>query len=539
MKKTAIVLGVLIILLLVVAVSLPFLIDANQFRPRLEAELTRALGREVKLGDLKLDLFSGSVKASDLAIAEDPAYSKDAFLSARQLKVSVEMRPLLFSRKLNVTGIEIDAPQIALMQAAGGDWNFSSLGGKPSAPTPAAPPSASGAVPEFVIKLIQISDGRVSLQMIGDTQPKVLDKVNIEIRDFSPSTASPFTLTASLQGGGDVKLEGSAGPLDKENTAETPFNAKLQVMKLDLVKTGLVRPQTGLGGLVTWNGTVDFKNPALALQGKVEAEQLKLARKGMPAKKTVAFDFVLNHDTRQRAGKLTRGGIHIGNAKAVLTGGYQLEQDAARLQMKLEGNAMAIGELTAMLPSLDIVLPQGSHLEGGTLTLNATAQGPTDKLVVDGSIEVQNTKLMGFDLGSNMRLISSLAGVKIAPDTSFQTLSTQFHDDAAGVRIDNISVVAPEIGTLNGAGIVRANHDLDFKMRASLRASGGLLGVVSGKADTGVPFSIRGTSAAPKFIPDVKGMVGGLAQERLKNMTSEDVNKAATGIMNLFRKKQQ
>ena len=539
MKKTAIVLGAVIAILLAVALSLPFLIDANQFRPRLEAELTRVLSREVKLGNLKLDIFAGAVSASDLTIAEDPAYGKDAFLRAQKLQVGVAMQPLIFSRKLNVTGIEIDAPQIALRQASGGNWNFSSLGGKPANPQPAAPPSARGAMPEFSVKLIKITNGRLSLQMIGDSNPKVLDKVNVEIRDFSPSTASPFTLTASIQGGGDIKIEGSAGPLDKEDTSETPFNAKLQLNKLNLVQTGIVRPQTGLGGLVTLNGAVDFKGHTLTLQGKIEAEQLKLAAKGTPAQKNVAFDFVLSHHTLQRSGKLTRGGIHIGNAKAVLTGSYQLEQTAARIQMKLEGNAMGIGDLTAMLPSLDIVLPQGAHLEGGMLTLNATAQGPMDNLLVDGSLEAQNTKLVGFDLGSNMRLISSLAGVKIAPDTSFQTAGAKFHNDAKGLRLDNLTVVAPEIGTLSGAGGVSATHGLDFKMRAALHSSGGVLGLVSGKSDTGIPFSIGGTSASPKFIPDVKGMVGGIAQERLKNMTSDDVGKAATGIMNLFRKKQQ
>jgi len=49
--------AIVVAVLLVIAVALPFLIDANQFRPRLEATLTQALAREVKLGDLKLSIF--------------------------------------------------------------------------------------------------------------------------------------------------------------------------------------------------------------------------------------------------------------------------------------------------------------------------------------------------------------------------------------------------------------------------------------------------------------------------------------------------
>ena len=66
-------LGIVVALLLVIVLAIPLLINVNQFRPRLEAALTQALGREVKLGDLKLSLLSGSVEASDLDIADDAA----------------------------------------------------------------------------------------------------------------------------------------------------------------------------------------------------------------------------------------------------------------------------------------------------------------------------------------------------------------------------------------------------------------------------------------------------------------------------------
>src|SRR6478736_670534 len=130
MKRVVRALVILAAVLIVIAISLPFLIDANQFRPRLEAELTKTLGRSVKLGDLKLSILSGGVKASDLSIADDPAFSRTNFLSAKTLAVGVEMQPLIFSRKLNVTGVEIDTPEISLIQSASGAWNFSSLGGK-------------------------------------------------------------------------------------------------------------------------------------------------------------------------------------------------------------------------------------------------------------------------------------------------------------------------------------------------------------------------------------------------------------------------
>ena len=74
MKRIATVFGITLVLLAVVLVSLPFLINANQFRPMLESKLSQGLGREVKLGDLKFSVLSGGVTASDLSIADHPAF---------------------------------------------------------------------------------------------------------------------------------------------------------------------------------------------------------------------------------------------------------------------------------------------------------------------------------------------------------------------------------------------------------------------------------------------------------------------------------
>src|SRR5258708_9639692 len=132
MKGIVRVVGIILGLLIVVLVSLPFLINANQFRPMLESKLSQGLGREVRLGDLKFSILSGGVTASDLSIADHPAFSKSPFVRAKSLTVSAELWPFVVSRKLNVTGITIDQPEIVLLQSAPGQWNFSNLGARSS-----------------------------------------------------------------------------------------------------------------------------------------------------------------------------------------------------------------------------------------------------------------------------------------------------------------------------------------------------------------------------------------------------------------------
>src|SRR5882672_10684007 len=124
LKWIAIGVGVLV----VAVIALIFLVDANRFRPTLESSLRDALHRDVKLGNLSLSLLSGSVEANDLEIGEDPSFGKAPFLRAKAIRVGVELWPLIFSKKLNVTGITIEKPEISLMQTPDGTWNYSSLG---------------------------------------------------------------------------------------------------------------------------------------------------------------------------------------------------------------------------------------------------------------------------------------------------------------------------------------------------------------------------------------------------------------------------
>ncbi len=531
-------LGIVVALLLVIVLAIPFLINVNQFRSRLETALTQALGREVKLGDLKLSILSGSVEASDLDIADDAAYSKTPFIRAKSLKVGVELRPLIFSKKLNVTGIEIQDPEIALVQSDAGVWNFASLGTKTQAkPTAAAPPaSSSGSMQDLTVKLVKITNGRLSLKTAGEPQLKVLQKVNVEIKNFAANALFPISMSADIQGGGDVKMEGKAGPINTDDASETPFDVTLKLNKLDISKTGFVRPSTGFEGLVSIEGGASLTGHELRLKGLIQAEHLKLAKAGKPATKTVGFDFVLNNDLRQRTGALTRGEVHIGKAKAELTGTYRIQNNNTILHVKLAAPGMQVEELAAMLPALDIVLPQGSSLEGGTAAANVTVDGETDKLVSDGSVAIQKTRLAHFDLGSRMNTVARLTGIKISPDTDFDNISASVHAGLDGVKVDKISVIAPAIGELSGAGTVSPGNALDFKMRANLR-TGAMLDIVNPSGQTSVPFFIQGTSAQPKFVPDVKGIIGGIAQQKLKPLTDTDIGKQATGIMDLFKKK--
>src|SRR5215470_10225553 len=94
LKWIAIIIAILVVLVLV----LPFVINVNDFRPRIESELTNALGRKVTVGNLRLSLWSGSLTADNIAISDDPSFSNAPFVKAESLDVGVNILPLIFSK---------------------------------------------------------------------------------------------------------------------------------------------------------------------------------------------------------------------------------------------------------------------------------------------------------------------------------------------------------------------------------------------------------------------------------------------------------
>jgi len=263
---------------------------------------------------------------------------------------------------------------------------------------------------------------------------------------------------------------------------------------------------------------------------------LKLEKNGSRASRPVEFDFAVEHDLKKRSGTLSRGDIRIGAAPASLTGSYKPSRESTVLNMNLSGPNMPVPELAGMLPALGIVLPAGSSLQGGTAAAKLALAGPANQLVTSGSVGLSNTRLAGFDLRTKMAAIVKLAGIKAGPDTDIQTLSANVRVTPDGTRAEDFKLIAPAIGELNGVGTVSAAHALDFKMRATLHTSGGVMAAIGQKGDTSVPFLIEGTSANPIFRPDLKGMTS----EKIKSLAGGNVGKKASGLLNgLFGRKRK
>jgi AsmA protein len=153
------------------------------------------------------------------------------------------------------------------------------------------------------------------------------------------------------------------------------------------------------------------------------------------------------------------------------------------------------------------------------------------KLVTTGNVGLFKGVLAGFDLGSKMSGVASLAGIKSGKDLQIEKLTSNLRMAPDGLKADNFIAIVPSVANLSGAGTVDSKNNLDFKMVAALTSTlgavgspvsdvGGLLGKATGggggcKSGTTVPFQIKGTTADPKFMPDVGGLAAGMLKSQL------------------------
>ncbi len=564
MKRILKVVAIIIAILIVLVIAIPFFIDANTFKPKLESELTDALGRQVTVGNISLSIFSGGVSADNIAIADDPQYSKSPFVQAKSLKVGVEMMPLIFSRVINITELTLNDPQISLVKSPNGDkWNFSSLGtktgtaesqpapsneagtkakttGEKSKPAPTNPqesPAPTNAPtaehPNLSVAKLNVNNGKLTVSQTNSTMPqRVYDKVNVTVKNFSFTSSFPFDLTADLPSGGSMKLTGNAGPINVGNAEQTPVDAKLNVQNMNLATSGFIDPAAGIAGIATLDGTLKSDGHEAKVDGTVKVSGLKVVAKGAPAGQPVDVKFAIAHNLEKETGTIQNCDIIMGKAVAHLTGTYDAHGKVTSVNLKLNGPNMPVDDLEAMLPAVGVILPPKATLKGGTLNVDTASSGPVDKLVTTGTVKLQNTQLANFNLGQKMAAISALGGKTTGNDTTIQNFSSDVKNSPAGTAANNINLTIPAIGVLTGLGTVSPSNELAFKMKADVQGMS-------------VPFGINGTTSDPKFTPDVKGIATGLLQNVLAGQQpgatgqQQQQQNPINSVMGLFKKKQQ
>ena len=509
MKRLFIIAGIIVGVLVLGLVLAPLFINVDSFRPDLEQRASAALNRKVTIGKLEASIFSGGASAENISIADDPAFNKGPFLQASSLKVGLRLFPLIFSRQLSITSITVDKPEIVLLRNAAGKWNYSSFGA--SSPQNSAP-STGGSAPEFSVDTFEITNGKVSVGQGGARgagKERNYQNVHLTAHNISLTSAMPFSLTAATPGGGSLKLDGTAGPLDREDSARTPLDAQVTLEHLDMGTTGFVDPSSGLAGKLDFDGKIHSDGRKMHAEGKAKGDSLVLVKGGTPAKTPVTLDYKGDYALESNTGDVTAD-VHVGKSTATASGTVDAHGQDAIAHLKLHGKDMAMTDIATLFPALGVVLPSGASIQGGIANVDMTAEGPFDRLVITGPLTISNTHLTGYNLAGKLGALAALTGLKPSDDTLIQTASSGVRVAPEGIRADNILIDVPSIGSLTGNGTINSSNIMDFPMVMKLSGSAGnMLGgvgtLMSGGKGDGIPFVVQGKTSNPEFRPSFGG----------------------------------
>ena len=527
MKRRAKIVLAIVVLVVGAVASLPFLLDANTFRPTIETQLTVALGRTVRLGDLRLSLLSGGLVAKNLSIADDSSFSVAPFLIAKELRIGVLLRPLILSRQVNLEKLEIISPQIKLIRASDGTWNYSSIGRAAPAAAPASSADSgisnrpASTLTTFLVARTAIEDGRVEIaRMPAQGAAIVYQHVNLTVRDFSFASQFPFELSAGLPAGGAISATGHVGPFNRDDLAASPGDAHVYVKGLDPVAAGFLDPDAGLALLADIDLHAASDGQTLNTSGNLHVQNLKLRKGAAPARKPLDFAFKATYQMKANNGKIEDAAAQIDASALHVSGTYQITAlgvEDPLLDLKIAGQGLSIDDLQSLMTAAGVQLPNRSVLKGGTLSLDLSLRGQVKSLIVAGTITLDKTHLVGFDLGSKIHGVAALGGMKTGDTTDVDKLRATVRITNSEVAVQTIEAVIPPLGEVVGSGTVGAANQLDFDLLAKVtakgigRVGGSLLtklngsGGASGKV-SGVPLRVTGTPEEPNITADVSGI---------------------------------
>jgi hypothetical protein len=130
------------------------LVDAHRFGARVQASLSQALGREVEIGDVHLNLFRPGFTVDKVVIHEDPAVGLEPFVYVDTLSARVSFASF-WTRRLEFSSLRLDDASINLVRPPGGQWNFEALLGR----------TAGAAAARVRLPEIQVRGGRINFKV--------------------------------------------------------------------------------------------------------------------------------------------------------------------------------------------------------------------------------------------------------------------------------------------------------------------------------------------------------------------------------------
>ena len=217
MKKLLIVVGGLVVVLVAAAVLIPTLIDLNDYKAEIAAEVEAATGRKLAIdGTISARLLpSPGASVSGIRLANIAGGTKPDMASLKSIEVDVALAPLL-SGQIQITNVTLVEPVVAIETLADGRSNldFGAPGQAKGGGRGGAPAAGAGgsALPVRVDRL-RLLGGTVTYSDARSGDYFRFDKIDSRVN--AESLAGPFAAVGNIEFRGvPIELSAAVGALD-------------------------------------------------------------------------------------------------------------------------------------------------------------------------------------------------------------------------------------------------------------------------------------------------------------------------------------
>lgn len=419
MKKLVTVIGIVVLAIIVLALALPHLIDANQYRGQIQAEVQTRLNRPVQLGQMSLSVFPLAVEVENVSIADDPYFhSSVPFAQVQKLNVRVKLLPLL-TKSIQVKSLQLEHPKIELIRSAEGTWNFASLGhtaiapqpgqprAQPLAPKPAPPQQAQGQSSAFTLGELNITDGQIAVTDFQKHQSRaVYDHIDATLKDYAPGKPFSLDVAAHLPGNGSQTLQfsGRGGPINDAQMLNTPFRGTVKMNQVSLSGAQKFLNTPALQGTdAVLSGSTDFSSASgkMSAKGSVKIDDAVVhdVKVGYP----IEADFDVKADLANDVIQINQGKIKLGPTPVSLNGTVKAQATPSVVDVHVSASNASIEEVARLAAAFGVAFSPNAKI-AGDLTADVHAQGPTDHLALNGTINGRSLEITGNDIPQSVRV---------------------------------------------------------------------------------------------------------------------------------------
>ena len=429
LKRIAIAFGAFFALLVLLAAILPFVVDVDQFRPKISEMAGQYIQGELKLGKLRLSLW-GQIKIQVDGFSLNDSKGRN-IVSVRDVYFHVPFSSVFAGAPLLT--LAMNKPEVTLIKDAKG-LNALTLvkatpAGQPTNAAPAAPAAPSGgegsgsSLPGIVARArlgLSMTDAHISyVDRITDFSTAI-EALNVRVKDLSLSRPTEIEVSANLNTRMG-KVLSVTGPMVFRATAKPEFSGSEFQRASVHVLADLDKLQIQYGDLFHKTASVPMRAEGVIAATPTSAEIQKLVAR-----------------------------FH--NAEITVSGAYTgMGSEHPAVQFAAKSNDIAMGPWAALVPMLK------AYELSGAAAFDASAKGPMDKLAyqavfalkalkakapyikgqpqIDAQVKVVTDKVEKMEMtmkapGNDLRVSGSVV--------SFSKPKIAFRVDSTGMDLDQI-----------------------------------------------------------------------------------------------------